>query len=144
MFEVREYDDIKVGDKVRLTRTISEAEQALYSASIGGFGPVHIDDGYARTTRFGERIGSGIMLAGMCTSILTSHLVGIVPVSIEDRFRFTGAVRFGDTITIEVSVTAKDPERRSIEWKGRATNQDGVEVLQAEATMKYPRKRPAA
>lgn len=139
MFENKSFQDINIGDRVKLRKTITEADQAMYSAAIGGFGPVHIDDGYAKATRFGERIASGIMLAGMCTSILTSHLVGVVPVSIEDRFRFVGAVRFGDTITIEVWVADKNREERTLQWQARAYNQDGVEVLLAEAKMKFPR-----
>lgn len=139
MFELLSYDDIQVGDRVSLRKTITEADQAMYSAAIGGFGPVHNDDGYASQTRFGERIASGIMIAGMCTSILTSHLVGVAPVSIEDRFRFVGAVRFGDTLTVEVWVEAKDPARRTLDWRASVRNQDGVEVVQANATMKYPR-----
>lgn len=139
MFEKKTFQEINVGDRVKLRKTITEADQAMYSAAIGGFGPVHIDDGYAKTTRFGERIASGVMVAGMCTSILTSHLVGVVPVSIEDKFRFVGAIRFGDTITIEVWVTAKSKEERTLDWRAMAYNQDGVEVLIAEAKMKFPK-----
>ena len=85
---------------------------------------------------------SGIMVGGIFTSILTSHLVGVVPVSIEDRFWFTGPVKFGDTLTIEVWIADKNADDRTIVWEASATNQDGGEVLTARATMKYPRRPP--
>ena len=142
MYQIKAWDDIKVGDRVRIAKTITEADSAMYGAATGDFGPVHVDQGYASQTRFGCRIASGIMVAGICTSILTSHLVGIVPVSIEDRFWFTGPVKFGETITIEVWVHEMNPEDRTIVWQASATNEEGLEVLKAHAVMKYPRRPP--
>lgn len=140
MYKIKSWDEIHPGDSVELTRTITRADQILYGAAAGDFGPVHFDDEYARKTRFGRPIASGIMLTGLFTSILTSHLVGIVPVSIEDTFRFTGPVFFGDTILFRVSVEDKDAETRIIRWVGSALNESKVEVMAASALMKYPRR----
>jgi 3-hydroxybutyryl-CoA dehydratase len=142
VYEVKSFDAIQVGDRVRVSKTITEADAALYSAATGAFGPVHVDEGYAKKTRFGTRIASGLMVATTCTAVLTSHLVGIAPVSIEDTFRFTGPVFFGDTVTIEVWVAEVDRERRTIVWEASARTQAGTEVLQARATLKYPKNPP--
>ena len=76
MYEIKPFDSLHVGDRVSVSKTITEADGALYIAATGDFGPVHIDDGYASTTRFGRRLAPGIMVAGLCTSVLTSELVG--------------------------------------------------------------------
>jgi 3-hydroxybutyryl-CoA dehydratase len=144
MYLVKSFDEVQVGDRVDITKTITDADAALYSAATGDFGPVHFDDGYARNTRFGERIAPGIMVAGIATSVLTSRLVGVLGVSIEDRFWFTGPVRYGDTITVEVWIATKSAETRTVVWRASARNQDGAEVLGAEATLKFPRRKPAA
>ncbi|MSO53894.1 MAG: acyl dehydratase [Rhodospirillales bacterium] len=140
MYQIKTWDEIGVGDRVSIAKTITEIDSAMYGSATGDFGPVHNDTGYASKTRFGARIASGIMVAGICTSILTSHLVGIAPVSIEDRFWFTGPVKFGDTVTIDVWIVEKNAEDRTIIWEASARNQDGLEVLKARATMKYPRR----
>ena len=142
MYQVKAIDDIAVGDRATFTKTITEADGALYIASTGDFGPVHIDEGYAAKTRFGKRLAPGIMIAGVCTSILTSHLVGILGVSIEDRFWFTGPVFYGDTVTVDVWIAEKNPEDRTVVWQASARNQDGLEVLKARATLKFPRAKP--
>ncbi len=142
MYQVKAIDDIAVGDRATITKTITEADGALYIASTGDFGPVHIDEGYAAKTRFGKRLAPGIMIAGVCTSILTSHLVGILGVSIEDRFWFTGPVFYGDTVTVDVWIAEKNPEDRTVVWQASARNQDGLEVLKARATLKFPRAKP--
>lgn len=143
MHEIKQFDEINVGDRASIAKTITEADGALYVAATGDFGPVHVDDGYASRTRFGERIAPGIMVAGIATSILTARLVGILGVSIEDTFQFTGPVRYGDTISFDVWVVEKHPENRTMIWEASATNQNGLEVLRARATLKFPRPRPA-
>ena len=144
MYQIKTIDEIEVGDSATISKTISEADGALYIASTGDFGPVHIDDGYAAGTRFEKRLAPGIMVAGICTSILTSHLVGVLGVSIEDRFWFTGPVFYGDTVTVEVWITEKNSQDRTVIWEATARNQDGLEVLTAWATLKFPRPKSGA
>lgn len=139
MYLTRYFDEIAVGDRVEVAKTITEADATLYAAATGDFGPVHFDDVYAETTRFGRRLAPGIMVAGLATSVLTSQLVGILGVSIEDRFWFTGAVAYGDTITIAVWISAKDEANRTVSWEASGRNEAGTEVLRAEAILKFPR-----
>jgi len=143
MYELKELQELKVGDRVSLTKTITEGDAALYIAATGDFGPVHVDESYASTTRFGRRLAPGIMVAGLCTSVLTSELAGIACVSIEDQFWFTGPVFYGDTITFEVWIQEKHEDTRTLVWEASARNEDGLEVLKARATLKFPRKRTA-
>jgi 3-hydroxybutyryl-CoA dehydratase len=103
-----------------------------------------VDDSYAQTTRFGRRLAPGIMVAGICTNVLTAELAGTLGVSIEDRFWFTGPVFYGDTIAFRVWIHEMNAETRTVAWRASATNEDGREVLKAEATLKFPRVKPAA
>lgn len=144
MYEVKHFADLHVGDRVRVSKTVTEADGSLYIAATGDFGPVHIDEDFASGTRFGQRLAPGIMVAGLCTSVLTAELAGILGVSIEDRFWFTGAVFYGDTITIDVWIAERDEAARTLTWEASAVNEAGTEVLKARATLKFPRPRPAA
>ncbi len=144
MYDIRNIDELEVGDRVSVSKTITEADGAMYIAATGDFGPVHVDEGYASTTRFGERLAPGILVAGICTSVLTAELVGTVGVSIRDSFWFTGAVRYGDTITFDIWISSKNEENRTVDWQASAKNEEGVEVLKADATLKFPRKRVTA
>jgi 3-hydroxybutyryl-CoA dehydratase len=141
MYELKPFDSLQVGDRVSVSKTITEADGALYIAATGDFGPVHVDDGYAGKSRFGRRLAPGLMIAGLCTSVLTSELVGILGVSIEDRFWFIGPVFYGDTITIDVWIAERQPESRTLVWEASARNEQGLEVLKASATLKFPRSK---
>ena len=74
MYDIRNIDELEVGDRVSVSKTVTEADGAMYIAATGDFGPVHVDEGYASTTRFGERLAPGILVAGICTSVLTAEL----------------------------------------------------------------------
>lgn len=141
MYDIRNIDEFSVGDRVTVSKTITEADGAMYIAATGDFGPVHVDESYASTTRFGERLAPGILVAGICTSVLTAELVGTVGVSIRDSFWFTGAVRYGDTLSFEIWISGIDHLNRTVDWQASATNTDGAEVLKADATLKFPRKK---
>ena len=142
MYELKPFDSLHVGDAVSVRKTITEADGALYIAATGDFGPVHVDDSYAETTRFGKRLAPGIMVAGICTSVLTAELAGTLGVSIEDRFWFTGAVFYGDTIEFKVWISQMDADTRTVTWQASALNEEEKEVLKAEATLKFPRVKP--
>ena len=141
MYDVIPFSALQVGDRVSVSKTITEADGALYIAATGDCGPIHIDERYASGTRFGRRLAPGIMVAGLCTSVLSAELAGVLGVSIEDRFWFTGPVFYGDTITIEVWITERHEETRTLVWEASATNEQGVAVLKAHATLKYPRPK---
>ena len=141
MYDIRQIDELSVGDRVSVSKTITEADGAMYIAATGDFGPVHVDQDYAAGTRFGERLAPGILVAGICTSVLTAELVGRLGGSIRDSFWFTGAVRYGDTVTFDIWISARDVENRTVDWQASARNEDGIEVLRADATLKFPRKK---
>ena len=67
--------------------------------------------------------------------------MGTLGVSIRDSFWFTGAVRYGDTVTFDIWISARDVENRTVDWQASARNEDGIEVLRADATLKFPRKK---
>ena len=141
MYNVIPFADLSVGDRVSVSKTVTEADGALYIGATGDFGPVHIDEDYAGKPRFGRRLAPGIMVAGLCTSVLTAELAGVLGVSIEDRFWFTGPVFYGDTITIDVWIVEKHEETRTLVWEAAAVNEEGRDVLKARATLKYPRPK---
>jgi len=144
VYDIIAFSELQVGDRVSVSKTVTEADGALYIAATGDFGPVHIDEHYAGSTRFGKRLAPGIMVAGLCTSVLTAELAGVLGVSIEDRFWFTGPVFYGDTITIDVWIAECHEDTRTLVWEASAVNEAGTEVLKARATLKYPRAKPVS
>lgn len=138
---IKEFSEVNVGDTVSFSKTITESDAALYMATTGDFGPIHINQAYAKTTMFQERLAPGIMVAGMATSVLTGELAGLKGVSIEDTFFFLGPVKYGDTIYAEVKIVEKIMEKRIAVWEAIFENQDKKVVLKVSAKLKFPREK---
>ena len=47
-------DDLYVGQKGSISKTITETDVYKYAGIIGDFNPLHVNAEYAKTTRFGE------------------------------------------------------------------------------------------
>ena len=66
------YDDVAIGDSFSRSITITDTHLVLGAGLIGDFNPHHVNDEYAKGSRFGTRI-----LHGMITSALMGAPVGM-------------------------------------------------------------------
>ena len=101
----------------------------------GDKNPVHLDDAYARTTRFGGRIAHGMLTAGLISAVLGTKLPGPGAIYLNQTLKFTAPVRIGDTITATAEVTAYREDKRIVTLKTDCTNQRGELVLTGEAVL---------
>ncbi|HEX2987707.1 MAG TPA: MaoC family dehydratase [Chloroflexota bacterium] len=136
-------DDLQVGDSACFSKTVTETDALMYVGATGDFSPIHVDEQYSQGTRFGHRIAPGIMVAGMITAVLGNDLVGCDPISVGDEFRFKAPIYYGDTITAEMRIVEKIPEKRVLKLEATCTNQNDVVVLTAKAVMVFPKPVPA-
>jgi 3-hydroxybutyryl-CoA dehydratase len=58
------YDELRVGEAVEFSKTISESDVYIYAGITGDFNPAHINETYARKTYFKTRIAHGMLVAG--------------------------------------------------------------------------------
>ncbi len=118
------------GERVAFSRTLTEADVALFVGVTWDVNPLHTDDGYAAKTRFKRRIAPGLLTASMLT-----HLGGLWAfLATEMRFEFVGPVYIGETVTAECEVAAVDAPSGQVRLRCRCLKGAGEEVLRAEIT----------
>jgi acyl dehydratase len=100
--EVDADEQLAVGDTVRFTKALSEADVHRFAAASGDTNPIHLDDEWAEGTRFNGRIVHGTLAAGLISAALARLPGGIVYLSQDLGFR--APVRLGDRITADVEV----------------------------------------
>ena len=125
----------QVGDRASLTRTITEEDIAAFAQLTGDTNPLHLDEAYARTTRFGRRIAQGLLTAGLISALLGTRLPGPGAIYVEQHLRFTKPVYPGDTITAVAEVTAFQEDKGLVTLKTECFNQEGERVLTGEAVL---------
>lgn len=122
------FDAVSVGDTITLERTVTSADIYQFSALTGDFAPQHVDDGFMKTTRYGERIAHGVFLLGLTTAASTElgKLLGKPSVSYGyDRLRFPAPVFVGDELTIRYAVDEIDCERERVISEVRVFRAEG-------------------
>jgi 3-hydroxybutyryl-CoA dehydratase len=116
-----------VGQRVAFTRTLTEADAALFIGVTWDVNPYHTDDAFAAGTRFGRRIVPGLLTASLLT-----HLGGLWAfLATQMRIELVAPVYIGDTVTAELEIVEVEPRGR-VSVRGRCVSRDGREVLRAE------------
>ena len=123
-----------VNKKASVSKTIEEADVYTYAGIIGDINPVHVNEEYAKTTRFGKRIAHGMLTASFISTIVGMLIPGADAIYCGQTLKFTAPVYFGDTITVNAEVMQIIPEKKLIVMRTTIVNQDGKVVVDGEAT----------
>ncbi|GAB6063820.1 MaoC family dehydratase [Deferrisoma palaeochoriense] len=133
--------EIRMGERARLVREVTDVDLALFGAASGDVNPVHFDEEYAGATFFRGRIAHGILCASFISAVIAGKLPGLGTIYVSQTLKFKAPVRIGDRITAEVEVLEVDPEKNRVRLKTTCTNQDGVVVLDGEAVVMPPKRK---
>ncbi len=140
MHNRRRYEDIETGDRSTFSKTIGEADIFAFCGITGDFNPVHVDEVFAKETRWEGRIAHGMLVAAMVTQTL-SAILGDGSIHVSQEVSFEAPVRIGDTITVVSEVIEKLEEKRRVIVSSVWTNQDGTTVITGRGELLLPRER---
>ncbi len=133
------FEDLKVGQSAMFGRTVTNADIVAFAGVSGDTNPIHLHDGFARKTRFGQRIAHGMLSGSYISTVIGTKLPGPGAVYISQTMNFMAPVLVGDTITAVATITAIDDKRRRVTLKTQCLNGDKV-VIDGEAVVLVPRR----
>ncbi len=129
------FEDIKIGMKDTVAKTITEADVIMYSGITLDINPAHLNEEYAKTTPFKKRIAHGMLTTGLVSAVLGTKLPGEGTIYLGQELKFTAPVYFGDTITAEAEVIELIPEKNRVILSTICKNQKDEIVLKGQATV---------
>ena len=127
--------DFKVGEKAAMTKEITTNDITSMAEITGDYNPIHIDEEFARKSRFQGRIAHGVLSAGLISAVLGMHLPGPGAIFLGQTLKYLNPVRVGDTLTAQVEVSNWRPDKKIITLETTCLNQDGDTVLEGEAVL---------
>ncbi|HEV8428857.1 MAG TPA: MaoC family dehydratase [Pyrinomonadaceae bacterium] len=127
--------NIKVGDSAEITRTIEQSDVHAFADVTGDHNPVHVDEAFARTTRFGRTIAHGMLTASLISAVLANKLPGEGSVYLGQTLQFVAPVFPGDEITARVTVKEIREDKPIVKLETVCINQCGETVIRGEATV---------
>jgi len=107
-------EDLEVGMSATYAKTISESDVYMFAGISGDNNPVHINDEYAKTTPFKQRIVHGMFSAALISTVAGTRLPGPGAIYIDQQIKFKAPVHIGDTAKATLTVTEIDEKRRRV------------------------------
>lgn len=98
-------EDLSVGMTDAYEHVVTEADVVQFADISGDRNPVHLDEAYARTTRFKGRIVHGMLTASFLSTTIASRLPGPGTIYLTQNLSFRAPVRIGDKVEARVTIT---------------------------------------
>jgi 3-hydroxybutyryl-CoA dehydratase len=132
-------DCYAIGDTADFAKTVTEHDVYGFAGIVGDFYGVHLNEEYAKTTRFKTRIAQGSLSVGFLSTAM-GYMAMKAPhpgaVSYRYDITFDGPVYFGDTVTAKLVLREKDEERNTCIFTATVTNQNGTVVASGSTYLK--------
>jgi acyl dehydratase len=111
---------------------VTAEEVELYARITGDRNPLHFDEDFAGSTRFGRLVAQGGIATGLFNALVAMELPGPGSVFLHQEWDYPAPVFLDDTVTAEAEVIEAREDKPITRLQCVARNQDGVEVLTGE------------
>lgn len=129
--------ELKVGMTATYEHVVTAQDVEAFAAVSGDHNPVHLDEAYAKTTRFKGRIAHGMLVASYISTVLAAKLPGPGTVYLGQSLSFKAPVRLGDKVEVRVTVSEVVADKGRAILKTQCRVGETV-VLDGEATVLAP------
>ncbi len=138
--ENRTYDEIEVGESASLDQALTMGDIKLFAVMSGDVNPAHVDEDYARSSRFHEVIGHGMWGGSLISTVLGTQLPGPGTIYLTQTLKFLRPVGLGDVLRVTVTAREKKAKQRIV-FDCTCLNQDGEETIIGEAEVIAPSEK---
>jgi 3-hydroxybutyryl-CoA dehydratase len=107
-------EEIRVGMSSSYSKTITELDVENFAEISGDRNPVHLNESFASSSKFGRRIAHGLMSASFFSALFGTKIPGPGCVYASQNLTFRKPVYIGDTVEATVLVTSIDISKRRV------------------------------
>ncbi len=125
--------NLSIGQRAEFTEVISESMMEEFAKMSGDYNPHHMDESYARRTRFKKRICHGMLLASLFSRLIGMHLPGKHSLYFSQSLNFLYPAFIDDKVTVEGEIVKISRSTGIITLKTRITKENNIELVTGEA-----------
>lgn len=124
--------ELGVGDRSSFTKTLTDEDVRKFADASGDTNALHLNEAFAKQTRFGRRIVHGTLVAGTISAALAA-LPGLT-IYLSENLEFKRPVDIGDTITASCEIVEELEDER-YRLTTRVEDGDGKIAITGTATV---------
>ena len=129
--------DYYIGQNVIISREVKREDVEKYAELSGDFNPIHLDESYAKETRFGSCIAHGMLSGAYISAILGTEFPGEGTVYISQNLKFLKPIFIGKRIKIKIEIKDIVKKRKAVIETEIRDEEDGL-LVAGEAEVLLP------
>ena len=129
--------NITSGFTYKKSVVVTEKMVQDFASCTGDNNPVHLNENYAKASKFKNKIAHGLLIGGFISAVLGNEFPGHGTIYISQSLNFKSPVFINDTITILIEVLGGSNVNR-MNLKTLCMNQDNNIVIDGEAIVIPP------
>lgn len=134
----RGINDIKVGEKLKLTEKIEDRDLLLYLGLTNDPNPIYIQHDFASQTDVKKPIVPTLMLTGIITSAVSKYLPGPGSYILAQHLEFPVPVYHYETVAITLEVQEVHTVENRIDIFVSAINESGDQIITGSVSVAAP------
>jgi len=127
------FDEIKIGLEHYFEITIDKKLEEDFAKISGDFNPLHMDEQFAKKSKFGRRICHGMLLSSFFSRLVGMYLPGKNALYFSQNLNFIKPCFIGDKIIVKGEVIDRSEATRMIKIKTTIKNKEGVLLIEGTA-----------
>lgn len=127
--------DLNVGDVFSTSREVTDELVRNFAEVSGDYNPIHLNEEFAKKTRFGRRIAHGMLSGAFISAVLGVEFKDRKIVYLSQTMKFVAPVYLGDVVTATGRITNIREDKGIVTVETICTNQNGDLLVKGEAVV---------
>ena len=124
-----------VGQADFITKKITETDVCQYAEACGDKNPIHLNEEYAKKSKFGRRICHGMLTGSLISNCIGTKFPGEGSIYLSQNLKFVKPVDIDEECTATCSVTFIDNEKKFLYLDTIVTNSRNEQVITGTAVV---------
>jgi 3-hydroxybutyryl-CoA dehydratase len=127
------FSEVRIDQEYSASFTISDEMVRTFAEITGDKNPVHLDEEYAKNTRFKKRICHGMLVASLISKVLGMDFPGPGTILVRQQLSYRAPVFVGETVEVHVKVVDKKEEKQRLILQTNVIKSDGTVAIEGQA-----------
>jgi 3-hydroxybutyryl-CoA dehydratase len=126
------FSEVRIDQEYSASFTISDEMVKTFAEITGDKNPVHLDEEYAKNTRFKKRICHGMLVASLISKVLGMDFPGPGTILVRQQLSYRAPVFVGETVKVHVKVVDKKEEKQRLILQTNVIKSDGTVAIEGQ------------